>query len=660
MKTLHLGLTKVALIILLPCVNVWAAAVLDERFGNGGQVVTDLGMTAAPSDVLIQPDGKLVVAGYFALPNSTYQPFLIRYNPDGSLDTTFGEGGVARPPFGGAVSAAAFEPDGTIVTAGFPAGGPQDFVVVRYLTNGSVDPSFGANGIVTVRRRTYNFATDVVVQQDGKIVVVGFSGGNHTTAFRLNTDGSIDMSFGTDGFYDVESYPFAAFTWARNVLLDNDHIIIANTYQLFHPNNYGETRLTFLDGNGQAIGGGGYGGAGDSTFAFDTVLLADGSILTVGWRNVIFWPDGSVRHVLPSSPYLYGAAALSDGKYVTTGGSRSPAELTGIRLHSPQNSLIGGSGSVRGSVTAQPDNKIIVSDASDTRVILTRLDHFTSQGTRTADFDSDDRSDIAVMRPTDSTLYVLNSSDSSASIFPSGEPSFEIRRVLPESFGMRLPHPLVYFHGANVVGSGDFCSVSAVGTRQCFQWGLAGDIPVGGDYDGDGFTDVAVYRPEEGVWYVSLSLDGQFRAIRWGTSGDKPVPADYDFDGMTDIAIYRPATGTWWVLRSSNGGYLAVQFGIGSDVPLTGDFDADGRADLTVYRSSEGIWYQFLTMSGFRATQFGLPTDVPLSGDYDGDGRHDLAVFRDGIWYMLQTSDGFRAVQWGVEGDVPVAVKYDQ
>jgi len=310
-------------------------------------------------------------------------------------------------------------------------------------------------------------------------------------------------------------------------------------------------------------------------------------------------------------------------------------------------------------VAVQPDNKILVVGSN---FVVMRYTAITSVATKSAAYDGDERADIAVLRHSNSTLYVLRGEGGPDVSYPSGEASFEVRRVIPEIFGSLLPaFSFVYWRGGNIIGTpASFCGTYATGNRQCIQWGLIGDIPVGGDYNADGFTDVAVFRPQNGVWYIYQSSSGRFRYVQWGTNGDKPVPADYDYDGITDIAIYRPSTGTWWIQRSSDSGYFTVQFGIALDIPLTGDFDGDGRADFTVYRASEGNWYQLLTTEGFRVVRFGLSTDIPVPGDYDGDGRHDVAVFRQGVWYLLQSTAGFKAIQFGNADDRPVSVRYDE
>jgi hypothetical protein len=196
-----------------------------------------------------------------------------------------------------------------------------------------------------------------------------------------------------------------------------------------------------------------------------------------------------------------------------------------------------------------------------------------------------------------------------------------------------------------------------------YNFGSSGDLVAPGDFDGDNKTDVAVFRPSTGYWYYLQSSDGAFRAVQFGASGDQPVAADYDGDGKTDIAVFRPSNGTWYYLQSTDNAFHFTQFGSSEDKVVPQDYDGDGKTDIAVFRPSNSTWYYLQsTDNAFRFTQFGLGTDTPVVSDYDGDGKADFAVFRasTGTWYILHSSNNnFVAQQFGAAGDRPAPGNYD-
>jgi hypothetical protein len=151
---------------------------------------------------------------------------------------------------------------------------------------------------------------------------------------------------------------------------------------------------------------------------------------------------------------------------------------------------------------------------------------------------------------------------------------------------------------------------------QSFPLGNETDIPMSGDFDGDGKADFAVYRPDlTYAWFIRLSSQN-YTAIatyQWGLEGDTPVAADYDGDGKTDIAVFRPSTGVWYIVKSSSSTGTVYTWGGGMDIPVPGDYDGDGKVDIAVFRPSTGIWYILHMGTGTGATvTWGGNGDIPV------------------------------------------------
>ncbi|MEJ7849437.1 MAG: SBBP repeat-containing protein [Pyrinomonadaceae bacterium] len=194
------------------------------------------------------------------------------------------------------------------------------------------------------------------------------------------------------------------------------------------------------------------------------------------------------------------------------------------------------------------------------------------------------------------------------------------------------------------------------------SWGLASDIVAPGDFDGDGKADFSVFRPSEGNWYIANS-SGTFTTGQFGLPGDIPVPADYDGDGKDDRAVFRPSNSTWYILNSNGFNVREQAFGLSGDRPVPGDYDGDTKADLAVFRPSNGTWYRANSGNGnFVEQQWGLNGDIPVNADYDGDNKQDYAVFRPSAasWFILNSTNGsYNFRSFGLSGDVPVPGDYD-
>ena len=171
--------------------------------------------------------------------------------------------------------------------------------------------------------------------------------------------------------------------------------------------------------------------------------------------------------------------------------------------------------------------------------------------------------------------------------------------------GLSPDGSILYFDSTRAGGSGGFDLYST--TRVSVNRSSTAD------FDGDGRTDLSVFRPSDSTWWVLQSGTNTVRVRQFGASGDKIAPGDYDGDGRIDLAIFRPSTASWWILQSSNNSFSVV-------------------------------------------TQFGLATDKPAPADYDGDGKTDIAVYRNGTWYIRRSSNlQVEIQQFGLSGDIPVA-----
>jgi arylsulfotransferase ASST len=166
----------------------------------------------------------------------------------------------------------------------------------------------------------------------------------------------------------------------------------------------------------------------------------------------------------------------------------------------------------------------------------------------------------------------------------------------------------------------------------------------GGDYNGDGTCDPAIFRPATGLWAVRGITRDYF-----GAEGDVPACGDYRGDGIARIGIFRPGSGLWAIR-----GLTRIYFGRPDDTSVPGDYNGDGTYDLGIFRDISGLW----ALRGITRAYFGELGDSPVPEDFDGDSTTDIAIFRDdnGLWAIRELS----RVYFGTGGDNPVAGDYDR
>jgi len=274
-----------------------AGGTLDPTFGTSGVVVTDLG---GPSDtginIVLQPDGKIIMAGLAQLDeNNPYYktPVIVRYNSNGTLDSTFGIGGQLIVDIGGyGPYRVALRTDGKLIAAGAMGSG---FGIARYTGSGILDNTFGINGVATVGDGEFTcIFGDLAIQPDGKIVVVGTQEtGGHTYPYmiaRFNENGTLDEDFRVKIFDDT-NFPGSLQHFARGVALQSDGRII-------------------ISGNMMSY-------EGDSNITLGRLTTEPDP-----WFDPTFGTNGQGTVVTPLDGFQHGPGALAiqaDGKIVIAG-----------------------------------------------------------------------------------------------------------------------------------------------------------------------------------------------------------------------------------------------------------------------------------------------------------------------------------------------------
>jgi hypothetical protein len=315
-----------------------------------------------------------------------------------------------------------------------------------------------------------------------------------------------------------------------------------------------------------------------------------------------------------------------------------------------------------------------------------------------ADADGDGRADVVAVNLSSVTVALSNGvgflppttwyagqfrADYNLTVAP--EPSAPRGFAEPATVGVYAPHHTFMVRPANTPGN---ASAGA-------DYGGEGDLPVTGDWDGDGAASIGVYRPAfsplnadpVGWWYLRNSItpgDADIPVFAYGQEDDVPVVGDWDGNRTTTVGVFRPAVSAlnpgpdaWWYLSNSNssaGIDIMVAFGRAGDVPVVGDWDGNWTVTIGVYRPSTREW--LLRNSNDPGDPdivivYGEPSDIPIVGDWDGNLTTTIGLFRppgspsnpteQSRWLLRNTNTAGPPeinFYWGKAGYVPVSGKW--
>jgi uncharacterized delta-60 repeat protein len=567
---------------------------LDPTFSGDGRLITAFGSVQDYArGVGVQLDGKIVVAG--ETNNGTDIDFAVaRYMPDGTLDSTFSGDGKQTTgigPFGDRPEAMALQSDGKIIVAGGSynpsAEGFNEFALVRYASNGTLDPDFSGDGIVTTRITTAigdeSYSRAVAVQPNGMIVAAGYcliGDSIQLCLARFEVDGDLDGTFSDDGKLAI---PIADIP--SSIALQADGKIVVAGSQLV--------------------------GAAED---FVIVRLEDDGTLddTFGGDGIVTTPVGTREDI------ANGVAIQSDGKIIVAGTrvSDTDSDFAVVRYESD--------GDLDPSFSSDGIQTIEIGSDNDEGLALT-LDHdgkivvagYTSKGGIDWDF--------AVTR-----FF------SEPTLTPFTSPGVVRKNVWHLSNGFQgVVDTTFAFAGSKdrpLVGDWDGDGRDEPAAVRTNVWHLAdgvppssvtsfpfagaADTPIAGDWDRDGDDEPGVVRGN--VWFLSDNAPPtSVTSFAFGKATDRPIAGDWDGDGDDEPGVVR---GNVWFL-SDNAPPTSVTsfaFGKASDTPIAGDWNGDGTDSPGVVRGS--TWYLNTVLGTPTLLIFvlGAPTDTFVAGSWEG------------------------------------------
>lgn len=513
---------------------------LDTTFGTGGFTKTAFVNSDVAACIAVQTDGKIVVGG-----RTSSDSALARYNSNGSLDTSFGTGGkvllniVTGNP--DQINEVQIQPDNKIIAMGHGVPltvGGERHILLRFNTNGTLDSTFGNGGIAgTHFGNSQEFLYGGKLLPNGKIIVTGFVGRNGVVA-RYNADGSPDRTFMCNGFGWVYFDTATTFGNLYDIAIQADGKMLVAGQSTSSPSivrlNFAIARFNANDAPQQC-----------PAYDFDHDGLSDISVvrpnaggssiwfrqLSSGSRNAFEYAE-AISFGLSTDKYVPAdfdgdgipdTAIYRDGTWwIFRSASRQISTVNfGLPSDIPMPEDFDGDGIADVCVFRPSEGNWYRQNSSDEQIVA---GHWGQSGDIPVigDFDGDSKADLAVFRPSSGSWYVLQSSNGAAR----GD-AFGQNGDIPVSgdFNGDGRTDLAVFRPSN----GFWYSAKASGVPaqnfDAYQFGLSTDVPVAADYDGDGKTDIAIYR--SGAWWIRRSSDGQIYSVNYGLSSDKSIPASF-------------------------------------------------------------------------------------------------------------------------------------
>ncbi|WP_448268342.1 putative Ig domain-containing protein [Nostoc sp. DSM 114159] len=366
------------------------SVVLDASFDSDGKVTTDIGTntTDIARSIVIQDDGKILLAG---VSNNNFA--VVRYNSNGSLDTSFNSTGKVTTDFGNTDIAysIALQDDGKILVAGASS---SNFAVVRYNSNGGLDTSFGTAGKVTTNLGSTDIAYSIALQDDGKILLAG-KRGNDFAVVRYNSNGGLDTSFGTAGKVITN---LGSTDIAYSIALQDDgKILLAGVSN----NNFAVVRY---DSNGSL----------DTSFGTAGKVITDiGTNTTDTAYSIALQDDGKILLAGVSSNNFAVVRYDSNGSLDTSFGTAGKV-ITNL-----------GSTDIAYSVSVQANGKIIVAGSSNNNFALVR---YNSNGTLDTDFNTTGIITTDIGTKTTDNAYALTQHDGTVIVAGISANNFAVAR----------------------------------------------------------------------------------------------------------------------------------------------------------------------------------------------------------------------------------------